>query len=256
MLEKQRFFNLITIGLLFLSAKPTFAQPITNPSTRPQRIITRVLFKPPPDNKKPDQTRGAGSRNDGQCRNDATLANITNAPSTQTSMKPLVPSSDFGLTLAERPSFWIYLPETSARQVVLSIREVREEGIIHYSQTFVPITGKSGIVSLQPSPDSPPLEVGKAYQWAVVLVCGERPSPNDPAIASWVSRVALSQPSNDGSNLAQAAWYGEQGIWYDALTALVQARRSQPNNQDLIDIWTDFLKSGGLETMAIEPLNL
>ncbi|GBF78626.1 hypothetical protein AsFPU1_0015 [Aphanothece sacrum FPU1] len=170
-------------------------------------------------------------------------------------MVPLAPTTNTGLTIAERPTFFVYLPETSAKQVVLSIRE---EGITHLSQTFFPITGESGIISFRPSSDSPPLEVGKTYQWIVVLVCGQRPSPNDPAIASWVRRVALSGQIKQGSALEQAAWYGERGIWYDALTFLVQARRSrpgaQPNNQDLTDIWIQFLESGGLKAIATESL--
>ena len=253
MLNNQRLLNLITTGLLLLGTAPTIAQPTTNPSTRTHRTITRVLFKPPPEEMKPKRTRGAGSRHDGQCSQDATPANLANAPSTQSSLMPVVPTSNLGLTIAERPTLWIYLPETSAKQVVLSIRE---EGITHHSQTFVPITGASGIIRLQQNHDSPPLEVGKTYQWAVVLVCGERPSPNDPAIASWVRRVALSEPRNQGSTLEQAAWYGKQGIWYDALTSLVQARRSQPNNQDLISIWAEFLESGALKAIATEPLHL
>ncbi|MGB5771115.1 MAG: DUF928 domain-containing protein [Crocosphaera sp.] len=255
MRKNQPLLNLITVGLLLFGTAPILAQPASNPSTRTLRTITRVLFQPPPEDQRPEQTRGAGSRHDGQCPRDATPTNLANSSSNQISIIPLVPSSNFGLTMAERPKFSIYLPETSAKQVVLSIRE---EGGKHHSQSFIPITGKSGIVSLQPSPDSPPLEVGKAYQWAVVLVCGERPSPNDPAIASWVRRVPLSATINQGSALEQAAWYGEQGIWYDALNSLVQARRSrrdpqsgaQPNNQDLTDIWAEFLESGGMTAIV------
>lgn len=99
----------------------------------------------------------------------------------------LVPTTNYGWTLEERPTFWVYLPQTSAKQVVLSLKE---EGIQHHSQTFLPITGALGIIGIKPSDESPALEVGKNYQWAVVLVCGERPSPNDPAIASVVRRVA------------------------------------------------------------------
>ena len=139
--------------------------------------------------------------------------------------------------------------ETSARQLVLSIRE---EGTIHHSQTLIPIAGTSGVITLQANPESPPLEMGKTYQWSVVLVCGERPSPSDPGISSWVRRIPQTQRVNQGSNLEQAAWYGEQGIWYDALTSLVELKRSQPDNQELIKIWNEFLSSGGIKRMTIE----
>ena len=254
MLNNHYFFNLITVGLLLIGIKPTIAQPTANSPARSESAMprarsapARVFFKPPPDDKQPDRTAGAGSRGGhGQCPQDATIPTANTPP-----LMALVPTTNRGLTLAERPTFWVYLPETSAKQVVLSIRE---EGIKHHSQTFFPITGTSGIISLKPPEDSPPLEVGKTYQWAVVLVCGERSSPNDPTIASWVDRVALPQPINQGTALQQAAWYGEQGIWYDALDSLAEARRTQSNNKALTDIWTDFFNSVGLEAISTEPL--
>jgi hypothetical protein len=246
MLNNQRLLNLMFIGLLLLGTAPTVAQPTTNRSARTDRTLTEVDFKPPPEDQKPERTEGAGSRHGGRCPQDATVP--TGEPPT---LMALVPTTNTGLTLAERPTFWVYLSKTSAKKMVLSIRE---EGTTHHSQTFVPLTGGAGLISLQPNPDSPPLEVGKTYQWAVVLVCGERPSPNDPAIASWVRRVALSQPQPQGTALEQAAWYGERGIWYDALESLARARRAQPDNNELLRIWTEFLESEGLGEIAAQPL--
>ena len=251
MLNNQRLLNLMTVGLLLLSTAPTIAQS-TNRSTTTDRPLSRVLFRPPTKDKKPEErTAGGGSRHDGQCLQDATSANSSDSPSSQSSLMLLVPESNFGLTRAERPKLWISLPETPARQVVLSIRE---EGTTHHSKTSIPITGESGIIGLQPDPDSSPLEVGQTYKWSVVLVCGEKPSPNDPALDTWVRRVDSPAPSDRGSDLEQAAWYGEQGIWYDALNSLIQARKEQPHDRDLIDIWANFLESGGLKAIATEPL--
>ncbi|EAZ92973.1 DUF928 domain-containing protein [Crocosphaera chwakensis] len=246
MLNQQYLLNLTTISLLLLPITPVIAQPASNPSgTESEGLSTGVLFKPPPEEKKPEHTRGAGSRNQGQCSQELFSANESNAPLTQTSLIPLVPSSNWGLTTAQRPTFWINLPETSAQQIVLS---VREEGRIFHSQTFISITGKSGLISVQPSQDSPPLELDKSYQWAVVLICGDQPTPNDPAIASWIKRVTITEPNDLGTPLQQVAWYGEKGIWYDAVTTLIEVRQSQPNNQNIRDIWTKFLKSGEINS--------
>ncbi|MGA7953768.1 MAG: DUF928 domain-containing protein [Gloeobacterales cyanobacterium] len=247
MLNNHYFFNLITVGLLLIGAEPTLAQPAANGSARSDNSITRVSFEPPPDDKQPDRTAGAGSRG-GQCPQDATVPTANTPP-----LMALVPTTNRGLTLAERPTFYVYLPETSAKQVALSIKE---EGTKYHSQTFFPITGTSGIISLKPSDNSPPLEVGKNYQWAMVLLCDERPNPNDPAIASWVRRVALSKPTNQGTALQQAAWYGQNGVWYDALASLAEARRIQSNNKALTDDWTNLLKSAGLGPIATEPIQV
>ena len=249
MKNSHYFFNLITIGLLLIGTEPTLALPSTNGSARSDNSITRVSFTPPPDDKQPDRTAGAGSRG-GQCSQDATVPPASTPP-----LMALVPTTNRGLTLAERPTFYVHLPRTSAKQVVLSIREADTNK--PYSQTFFPITG-SGIISLKPSDNSPPLEVGKTYQWAVVLLCDERPNPNDPAITSSVRRVAPSQPINQGTALQQADWYGNHGYWYDALAyfakALAEAKRTQSKNQTLTDNWTAFLKSAGLGEIATEPI--
>jgi hypothetical protein len=245
MLNNRYFFSLIIVGLLLVGTKSTIAQ---TPSKNPAKIesaISRISFKPPSDDKQPDRTTGAGARG-GQCPKDAIVSTVSTPP-----LMALVPTTNAGLTLAQRPTFWVYLPDTSAKQVVLSIKE---EGTQQHSQTFFSIAGKSGIISLKPSDNSPPLEVGKTYQWAVVLICGERPNPNDPAIVSWIRRVASSQPTDVEPPLMQAAWYGERGIWYDTLNSLAEAKRTEADDKALTDIWTEFLKSAGLGEIATEPL--
>lgn len=247
---------LLSVGILVLPLAeiiPIFAQTSiegknqipTRPSDKAQNPVSQVLFKPSGSGN-PPPTRGAGSRNDRHCSQD-----IAPQPLVLTA---LVPSNQLGLTWAERPTVWIYLPKTSARQMVLS---VKLEGSRQLFQRFLPITGEPGILGIPFAENSPPLEVGKSYQWAVVLICGDRPSPNDPFVTAWVQRVAPSHPlKNQQSVLERAVRYGEQGVWYDALTALAAARRSQPTDPALAKIWADFLAqpSVNLEAFAIAPL--
>lgn len=255
MLNNKYLLHSITVGLLLIETEPIIAQSTSNSSANIDDLNTQVYFKPPPDDRKPDKTSGAGSRQDEQCPQDLTPVTAADTLSNKPSLMALVPTTNYGLTLAERPTFLVYLPKTSAKQVVLSITE---EGTQHHSQTLLPITETPSVISVKPSDNSPPLKVGKNYQWALVLVCGERPGPNDPAIASWVKRVAPLQSQSSKLDLKtvleQAKWYGEQGIWYDAVTALAQARQSQFENNTMTGIWADFLKSAGLGAIATEPL--
>jgi hypothetical protein len=265
MILNQRYFScLIALGLLLTGTEIVFAD-TPFPASRMARArisSTKVLFRPPANDRRPLRTVGAGSRG-GQCSQDLTAAS---SPSSISNKLPLlalvppgnvgltvadVPSSNVGLTVAERPTFWMYLPQTSAKKVVLTLQS--EDNSSHFQWSF-PVPSAAGIVSLQPPANAPPLKIGQTYQWAVVLVCGERPSPNDPAIAAWVKRVSPAQSIPQSTALSQAAWYGEQGLWYDMLTALGKELRSQPTNPDLTDIWANVLKSEGLEIVAMEPL--
>lgn len=238
----QAWLTLIVTSLLLTAigsarpAVPGIAQPI--------------LFKPPPEDGTPSTTRGAGSRDNRRCAQDSSAISLNQA-SEKLSLTALVPGDHSGLTRSARPTFWVYVPQTSARQIVLSIRQGNQP----HAQRFVPITGQAGVIGIQATEDSPPLEVGKTYQWAIVLVCGDRPSPNDPTVTALIRREQSTEPINSNA-LQQASRYGEQGIWYDALTTLAEAKRSQPNNAELDKTWTSFLTqpSVGLGAIATEPL--
>ncbi|WP_199295853.1 DUF928 domain-containing protein [Trichocoleus sp. FACHB-591] len=229
------------------------AFPVSTPNSESSRkVIPQVLFKPSGTGN-PPPTRGAGSRNDRACLQDSS-ENLSDLSARPQPLTALVPGNQVGLTWAERPTFWVYLPETSARQMVLS---VKGESTGQHSQRFLPITGEAGIVGIQFDQNAAPLKVGKSYQWAVVLVCGDRPSPNDPFVTAWIQRVAPAQASNNQqSAVERAAWYGEKGAWYDALTVLAEVWRSQPNDSTLAKIWADFLAqpSVGLGAIANEPV--
>ncbi|MBI4785295.1 MAG: DUF928 domain-containing protein [Oscillatoriophycideae cyanobacterium NC_groundwater_1537_Pr4_S-0.65um_50_18] len=260
-MKLQPLFLFIAVSYLLLTASPSqSAQPAyreavpvpTRLSNETQSSIPQVFFKPSGTGQ-PPRTRGAGSRNDRHCPQDVPtrLGSSTPAPLALTA---LVPSSQEGLTESERPTVWVYLPKTSARQMVLSIRK---NGSQPHSQRFLPLTGDPGIVGIPLDENAPPLEIDKSYQWAVVLLCGDRPNPNDPVVAAWVRRVAPSDSINrPQESLERAAWYGERGIWYDALTTLAEARRSQPIDPAFTEIWANFLTQPtvGLSAIANEPL--
>lgn len=246
---------LLTTGTAFSSVAHSATQKVAQGLTQNSNTVTnasiQVLFKPSGGGK-PPTTRGAGSRNDRLCPQDIAL-NPDALSSKPQPLTALVPSNQLGLTWAERPTIWVYLPKTSARQIVLSIKAAGSQ----HSQRFLPITGAAGIVGIPVAETAPPLEVGKSYQWAVVLICGDRPSPNDPFVTAWVQRVLPDTVWSDRqSALERAARYGERGIWYDALTTLAAVRRSQPNNAAFTKIWTNFLAqpSVGLGAISEAPL--
>lgn len=243
----QTVVSLLAIAFFFTAIEPGLAQ-ITNQKNS-QSFNPVILFTPPPDDGTPSTTRGAGSRDNQQCSQDSssTLQAIG-----KPSLTALVPSDHSGLTWSARPTFWVYVPQTSARQMVLSIKE----GNQFHSQRFVSITGAPGVLGIQPAEDAPALEVGKTYQWAIVLVCGDRPSPNDPVVSALVRRKQPTTSLNSQTALQQAATYGKQGIWYDAITALAVAKRSQPNDSALNQTWANFLMqpSVGLSAIATEPV--
>ena len=215
-------------------------------------IDTAVLFQPPPKEEQPESTVGAASRQNGQCFQDFLAAQKQESTGDSHTMTAIVPDGNYGLTVTDHPTFWVYLPQTSAQQVILTIKE---EGIKPHWQQSVSLTGEVGIIGIPLSDDAPALEIGKNYQWAVILVCGNRPNPNDPVVASWIKHVDESQVNSQlpaKTMLEKAAVYAQKGIWYDTLNILVEEKKSSVDNWH--DIWVKYLQSGGLDAIANEPV--
>lgn len=220
-------------------------------------LNTVVLFQPPPEAEQPKTTEGAASRRNRQCASD-TLAGQAQvemmsdrSQSTASKLTALVPEGNSGLTTAAHPTFWVYLPQTTAQQAILSIREDLNP---HWQQS-IRLTGQAGVMGIKLPQEAPALETGKDYQWAIILVCGDRPHPNDPVVTANIKRLAPAQlrsklPLNS-TELNQAAWYARQGIWYDALDILSAEKFSLGKEKDL---WVRYLQSGGLNQIAREPI--
>jgi hypothetical protein len=128
----------------------------------------------PPGSGAPPETHGAGSRSDQTC------------PNQSEPIRSLMPI-ERGVTFSDRPAVAIAVPENSlVRQAVLTFRDEQEQ--IH-AQVTLPVVAKQGIARLQFPPSTPPLNVGKAYRWSVVMICGDTVQPDDPILTGWLQRL-------------------------------------------------------------------
>jgi Domain of Unknown Function (DUF928) len=154
---------LIAAGNL-LAISPTIAQP---------QFPVYHAFDPPGSGA-PPETHGAGSRDGQRC------------PNQEEPVRSLMPI-ERGVTFSDRPAIAIALPESSPiRQAVLTFRDEQEH--IH-AQITLPVILKKGITRLQLPASTPPLVVGKAYRWSVVMICGETVQPDDPILSGWLQRL-------------------------------------------------------------------
>jgi hypothetical protein len=170
---------------------------------------------------------------------------------------PLLPTTEPVLTAAKYPTFFVGLPQTSAKEAELLLLNSNEEVVY---ETTVTLPGKPGIVSFSLPADGtlPPLEVGKSYYWQLSLVCGSQDQEEYMLVEGSVQRVELSPSLVNELGKAppreHPAIYAEAGIWYDTLTSLAQLRRSSPNDSTIVADWAELLKSVGLDGIAQKPL--
>jgi Domain of Unknown Function (DUF928) len=205
-------------------------------------IVFQEHFEPPGDGE-PESTVGAGSRDSLSCSKEELPIHV------------LMPERNYGLTLQERPQISIYLPETSAQQVLLSFQEESGE---NYQRVFLPISRERGITSFALPDSAKALTAGKNYQWSLSIVCGEAPEPDNPVFRGWVQRVETTpefeRELSQKSPIEQANWYGERGYWYDMLAVMLEARQLQPDDLDVASLWQNLLTSVGLDEVASKPL--
>lgn len=205
-----------------------------------------LTFKPPGD-QAPKQSTGGASRDGGKC--------FSKATKTSASVTPLIPTTNLGLSVAERPTFFVYVPPSGAKKVFFSLQE--EDTTHHYQTTFL-LPDKPGVISFKLPDAAPALQLGKNYKWSLVFVCDSELEPDSPGVSGWIRRVkpntSLVNQRKMGDSLESASNLASAGIWYDTLSTLAQLRRSQPANQTVTASWEELLKSVGLDAIATEPL--
>lgn len=235
-------FASVSIALaLELALAPIFVSIATAQSSTPngnnRRDRVEDQFPLPPQN--PTSTTGGGRRDRGACRQDPQNSNQL--------LTALSPTNKPGLTLAERPTFFVYVPQTSARFVEFSLLDRHNRGI--YQTTFAP-NNTSGLVSFTLPPDAPPLEIDRDYTWSFALICDRQNRLEDRFVTGRVRRInldpSLKQKTESAVPKQRLALFQKAGIWYETLSTLVELQRSQPNDPALRATWREILQSGGL----------
>ncbi|RCJ19677.1 hypothetical protein A6770_05920 [Nostoc minutum NIES-26] len=199
-------------------------------------------FKPP---KRGDPPASAG----GSTRGSSCLTG--NQPLTS-----LIPSNKLGLTFAQHPTFFWYVPQSPVKTAKFRIVAHKEQKLFY--ETTLRLPNRPGIISFTLPEKTPPLAVNKTYHWYLTIVCDPEDSSENPIVDGWVERtqpeLSLSQALAKADLRKQPTLYAEAGIWHEALTTLAQLRRSEPHSLKTRLDWRQFFKSVGLSAIASEPL--
>ncbi|TAO04865.1 MAG: DUF928 domain-containing protein [Phormidium sp. SL48-SHIP] len=202
-----------------------------------------VAFQPPTGERLPDSAGGATRPASQKCRQD---------PNSEHSLSALIPPGQVGLTTAEAPVVFVYLPPTDATSVYFSLKDAQNQEL--YSE-IIPIEDSAGILQVELPSTVAPLELEQTYHWDLGILCN--PAQTDlPWVSGVLRRVSPSSevPADfaQWSALEQAAWYGNAGLWYDTLNLLAQEYRQAPENPEALESWTNLLTTVGLGDLAGE----
>lgn len=220
---------LLTTGILTSVATVAFAQYV------------------PPNRGLPGRREGGGTR--GGCIE------------AQPSLTALIPSQNFGTTVQPYPTFFWYIPQTTATTAEF----VLMDGNQTLYETTIALPKTPGIlpISLPGDGSVAPLTVGKDYQWYFSIVCNADDRSGDLLTRGWVQRQAvtpdLAAKLSQASAADRATVYAQAGIWYDAVATLANLQQppltpvALPQRQILSDRWSKLLESVGLGNFADQP---
>lgn len=163
------------------------------------------------------------------------------------------------LTTAKLPVLLVYMPPNINKRVEFTLLDSIDDEI--YKTNITP-SKSGGIVSLNLDtfPKVPSLENGKQYKWYLTWHCQE----NDPSryifVAGSIKKVdidpLLTKELQTAQQSDRAFLYAVNGVWYDALATLYQARLSNPNNPVLSKSWVSLLKSVEIDKDLAENQSL
>lgn len=167
------------------------------------------------------------------------------------------PEFVLGLTVAEYPTFWFYVPYSadalhSAEFVLLDDKDN------YVYKTTLTLSETPGVVSFSLPSTAKPLEIGKSYRWYFLIPCDQQNPSRSVFVNGWVQRIApnpaLMSQLETATPRERVALYADAGIWYEAQTTLAELRRTEPNDAAIAADWSDLLQSIGLEKLAQKPI--
>jgi Domain of Unknown Function (DUF928) len=201
-------------------------------------------YRPPSSLTLPGGRQGAGTRTD------CAKADFTFAP--------VVPTSNYGQTVAAYPSVYWYQANHTFSWVRFELFVVQPQTLKRDSdpiyQTTYRLKQDTPWVSLT-LPERAgfsPLKVGQIYQWKVTLLCSaqgpddETASGSQCSIQGWIERVPspnLKWPKSPRRHKI----YAEKGLWYDAISDLAEDLRQHPQQAHLMQEWQTLLQETTLD---------
>ncbi len=220
--------------------------PKKTPNNNKNKTIN-LRFSLPPKGA-PGNRGSAGSRGD--------ICTVNKKPP----LTALIPGTNFGQTISERPTFWFYLPYRPNLKTPVNFKLTNTENKVVYQSKFL-LTNTPGIVGITLPANAPDIEVNKIYEWNLYFSCNPQNKLDIERVYGAVQRVKL--PSTVKEDLEKIKgreriiFYANQGLWYEMLTELIALRSQNPQDPQLAKDWQELLNQSPeieLDKIINEPV--
>ena len=180
----------------------------------------------------------------------------------------LMPYTNWSQTISPTPTLWIYIPYASDQGAYGEFRlQQGDEDLLPLTihpggqenkRIRITIPDNPGFVPISIPNLESELSEGVDYRWFVYIYCKE-----DQRVPIYVSGwFQYNSPSDAmtvelrAGDLADYQIYWNHKFWLDAINALMQQRVANPNDDQLMNQWIEFLNEGRVLSAVMETLIL
>jgi hypothetical protein len=175
----------------------------------------------------------------------------------QAPLVALMPDTNIGLTTAEEPTLFWYVPPQSVETAEFIVLDA-EDNIVHETTINLPESGGVIGVPIPMMDGASSLVLDENYHWYFSLLCNPDDRSADIFTEGWIRRVtadpALVDQLATANDSDRSTIYAQAGIWYDALATLATQRLNDTGSLALQGKWIDLLRSVELDVISEEPL--
>lgn len=160
-----------------------------------------------------------------------------------------------GLTIRDQPEFYWHLSE--ATQYPIEFTLIEESAVSPVVEARMPSPSETGIQRIQLSTYRVRLKENSEYRWFVAIVPDPNSRSKDILAGGFIEKITTSEQLRTRLSEASDDWaprvYAEEGIWYDALSAISKLIDAAPNDARLRRQRTELLEQVGLEEISADP---
>ena len=169
----------------------------------------------------------------------------------------IIPEKTVGISASTSPELFFYIPKLENKSTLEFVLRNESDDLIY--EAFLTTEG-DGIVSVEIPADvsSQMLEADQNYHWYLSMICDRLQRSRDIVVEGWMRQetmdVATEEQLTTASSIEKAEVYQEQGLWFDALSALTEQTDSIAEKTIMRQKWSEMLASVGLADLAAEPI--
>ena len=156
------------------------------------------------------------------------------------------------LTVSEQPSLYWFISSATSLPIEVTLMDLRTTQPVLETRLAAPIA--PGVHRIRLADHGVRLQPGVPYRWFVTIVPDSNRRSRDILAGGAIERVE--PPDGLSAKLAQASkektpfLYAEEGVWYEALTAISDLIESAPNDAVLRKQRATLLAQVGLPTVG------